>query len=105
MLIERWGPESEEKPQEEGSSPAKSSFKLDASLAINGGNKSSETELDGGEDTVKEDEEEDEQNEEKVEVKDEEKVEEEEKVEDVEKVEGEGIGEGEKEQLGDIKKR
>ena len=95
MLIERWGPE--EKPEEEGSS-AKSSLKLDASLAINGGNKSSETEM-GGEETVKEDEEEDEQNEEKVEVKDEEKVEE------VEKVEGEGIGEGEKEQLGDIKKR
>ena len=104
MLIERWGPEPEEKPQEEGSSPAKSSLKLDASLAINGGNKSSETEM-GGEETVKEDEEEDEQNEEKVEVKDEEKAEDEEKVEEVEKVEGEGIGEGEKEQLGDIKKR
>merc|ERR1711974_223975 len=62
----RWGPEVEEKPEEEGS--AKSSLKLDASLAIKGGNDSSETELSGGEKTVAEDEEEKGENEDKEQV-------------------------------------
>jgi len=90
----RWGPEIEEKSKEE-ESLAKSSLKLDTTLAIKGGNDSSSgTELSGGEKTVKEEEEEDEQgeDEDKKQIGQEEKVEEEEKVE------------GEKAQLDDIKK-
>merc|ERR1711990_695675 len=96
----RWGPEIEEKPEEE-EGLAKSSLKLDASLAIKGGNDSSETELSVGEKTVKEEEEEQGEDEDKEQV--DEKNEDEEKTEDEEKSEGEekskGEEKGEKEQL------
>ena len=115
LNICRWGPEIEEKPE------AKSSLKLDASLAIKGGNDLSETELSGGGETVKEEDDEQGQDEdteqgeleEKDEgkskdlekSKDEGKRKDDEKREDKKKEEGEEKGEGEKEQLDDIKKR
>merc|ERR1712108_123362 len=99
----RWGPEIEEKPEEE-EGLAKSSLKLDASLAIKGGNNSSETE----EKTVKEEEEEQGEGEDKEQVEVDEKCEDKEKSKDEEKNEGQEKGEeeekGEKEQLADIKK-
>ena len=97
MLICRWGPEIEEKPQEEGSSVPLDSQGL------------TETEPGVSEQTVKEEEKEDEQGEDKEQdlekVEDEEKVGDEEK--DVENVEDEEKIEdgGEKGELGDIKKR
>jgi len=103
FCIFRWGPEIEEKPEEE-EGLAKSSLKLDASLAIKGGNNSSETE----EKTVKEEEEEQGEGEDKEQVEVDEKCEDKEKSEDEEKNEGQEKGEGEekgeKEQLDDIKK-
>ena len=125
LCVFRWGPEIEEKSKEE-ESLAKSSLKLDTTLAIKGGNDSSSgTELSGGEKTVKEEEEEDEQgeDEDKKQIGQEEKVEGEEKAEEEEKDEEEEKGkgeekseeedkveeeekvEGEKAQLDDIKKR